>query len=219
MLVSDVSNGALVANNLILLRGLARGAGASIPCSLFAGGIAEVARLIARVLVLLFAALVGVGASAGSSWPLLASAGSPPYSPRAPVNIVSTSVPTPVTFMRAAPIQRLPIVLPVVIVADREDRFRRQQTASAAWQSLAPELAALWGIDTPRTVAMLDTFISQFPDDDLAKQKLYAALVASGEDLDAAGAPEEAAAQFRRADRVQPERLEARRALLDLNAR
>jgi hypothetical protein len=89
-------------------------------------------------------------------------------------------------------------------------------TAADAWQTLQPELDAAWGHDTPRTVALLDQFVSRFPDDQSAREKLYAALVASGEDLLAQGNTSEARAVLERARALIPTRGEAGQALARL---
>jgi hypothetical protein len=82
-------------------------------------------------------------------------------------------------------------------------------TASDVWQSLAPRLDSAWGSDTPATVALLEPFVAQFPDDPTGREKLYAALIATARDARAQGDMARAATTLERAREVLPTRGEA----------
>jgi hypothetical protein len=86
-------------------------------------------------------------------------------------------------------------------------------SADQIWADMQPRLDAVWGLDTPATIAILDEFRAQFPDYQPARDKLYAALVASAADETGDGALQDAAELLTRAAGVDPERLEARLAL------
>jgi hypothetical protein len=88
-----------------------------------------------------------------------------------------------------------------------------QPSAAQAWQVVAPELDQAWGHDTPLTVTLLDAYVARYPDDPVATEKLYAALIARGRDLATTGQIDEGAAQLMRAEQLLPNRLEARLAL------
>jgi hypothetical protein len=82
-------------------------------------------------------------------------------------------------------------------------------TSGQIWQTLQPQLDAAWGSDTPQTVAVLDEFLARFPDDEVARDKLYAALVATGRDLVSEGDAAQAVDPLERARVLFPERAEA----------
>lgn len=89
-------------------------------------------------------------------------------------------------------------------------------TAAEVWAGMMPQLDATWGVDTQRTIELLDAFRQRFPDYPPAREKLYAALLAYGSMLDEAGDADGAAASFARAAALQPERGEAAAALASL---
>lgn len=83
-------------------------------------------------------------------------------------------------------------------------------SADEAWQAMLPRLDAAWGTDTPATVVLLNGFHASFPEFQPAREKLYAALVASAKDLAQAGAGDLAEGQLTFATALLPERGEAR---------
>ena len=87
-------------------------------------------------------------------------------------------------------------------------------SADVAWLAMLPSLDAAWGTDTPATLVLLNAFHTRFPEFQPAKEKLYAALVASAHDLAEAGASDDAQGQLTLATALLPERLEARALLL-----
>jgi hypothetical protein len=82
-------------------------------------------------------------------------------------------------------------------------------TVAQAWAELQPDLDSVWGQDTPRTIALLNGFVARFADFAPAREKLYAALIASGVELARAGETDAAEQQFGRARALMPERGEA----------
>jgi hypothetical protein len=93
-----------------------------------------------------------------------------------------------------------------------------QPTPAAAevWAAVQPELERTWGNETQRTMDLLNGFVARFPDYAPAREKLYAALIASGLDLVAAGDPQMAAELLGQARALIPERGEAAVAALAL---
>jgi hypothetical protein len=85
-------------------------------------------------------------------------------------------------------------------------------------QALLADLNPLWGRDTPRTVSLLEQFVARFPDNVVAREKLYAALLATAHDLRNEGRTEPAAEVLQRARALSPERGEAPTALLNLTS-
>jgi hypothetical protein len=85
-----------------------------------------------------------------------------------------------------------------------------------AWTALQTDLEAAWGTDTPRTIALLDAFLTRFPGHAAAREKLYAALVSSAADLSSAGEPDRAAQRLEQARDLIPSRGEALAALAGL---
>jgi hypothetical protein len=110
-------------------------------------------------------------------------------------------VPTPA----AIPTVVLPVATPTPIVPTPAPT----STDAQVWQALQPQLDAAWGSDTPRTVAILDEFLARFPDYEAAREKLYAALVASGRDLVDGGDSDQAVDPLERARLLFPTRGEA----------
>jgi hypothetical protein len=83
------------------------------------------------------------------------------------------------------------------------------ETASDVWPTVGPELDSAWGNDTPRTLSLLDAYLTQFPDDQAARDKMYAALLASAQDLEDSGDRAGAIAELNRAHNLLPTRGEA----------
>jgi hypothetical protein len=77
-------------------------------------------------------------------------------------------------------------------------------------------LNAVWGNDWPKTISTLESFRATYPDFPEAKDKLYAALVAYGNQLVSQGNPAGAVAQYQRAQTLEPDRTEAGAALAAL---
>jgi Protein kinase domain len=89
-------------------------------------------------------------------------------------------------------------------------------TAAQVWAQTSRDLDVVWGKDWPRTVALLTAFRDRFPDDQPSAEKLYAALVDSGQALLDDGQTPEGIAQLERAQALAPEREEAMAALAAL---
>ena len=89
-------------------------------------------------------------------------------------------------------------------------------TSEQAWQDLQPRLDASWATNTPETITLLEGFLAEYPSVALAREKLYAALLANGNDLVSAGDPSAGAEQLTRAAELLPDRPEAQAALASL---
>ena len=88
--------------------------------------------------------------------------------------------------------------------------------AAQLWAQTSAELDLAWGKDWPRTISLLEAFRARFPDDQASLDKLYAALVASGQALLDHGQTAEGVAQLERAEALAPDREEAGLALAAL---
>lgn len=99
-----------------------------------------------------------------------------------------------------------PTLEPAVSVAETNTPT---PTAEEAWAGVQPGLESAWGNDTQRTVALLDGFVARFPNYAPARDKLYAALIASGVELAAAGETAASAGRFAQAQTLLPARGEA----------
>lgn len=84
------------------------------------------------------------------------------------------------------------------------------------WTSTLAQAEAAWGAHWPRAVAALETFRVDFPDHSAAKEKLYAALLAYGQDLLQSDRVREGSVVLERARILLPQRDEATSALLAL---
>lgn len=117
-----------------------------------------------------------------------------------PTRAPSTVTPHPTATTAPAPTLRPPTSTP---------------TADQAWSSLdAGVLGPLWnGKEWPNVVNALQAFLSTHPDHPAAKQKLYAALYNHGTQLIEQGKTDEGVEALIAADRVAPDRTEARAAL------
>jgi hypothetical protein len=91
-------------------------------------------------------------------------------------------------------------------------------TAAAAWPPLPKDLDAVWTASPVEAVELLDSFLRRFPDHPVAREKLYAALIAYGDQLFWSGSPGGAAAQYDRARTLLPDRREAEVALRAVRA-
>ena len=89
-------------------------------------------------------------------------------------------------------------------------------SAAATWDLVRPQLDRAWGLDTPGTVTLLDAYLAQFPDDQTAREKMYAALLARADDQARAGQTDAAVVDLTRAQKLLPERGEAGAALARL---
>lgn len=84
------------------------------------------------------------------------------------------------------------------------------------WTFTLAQAEAAWGAHWPRAVAALETFRVDFPDHSAAKEKLYAALLAYGQDLLQSDRVREGSVVLERARVLLPQRDEATSALLAL---
>jgi hypothetical protein len=68
---------------------------------------------------------------------------------------------------------------------------------AAAWDAIASQLDSLWqGQDWDGVIRVLDTYLAQFPDDPIARDKLYAARVNKAGELLSKGDTSGAVAQL-----------------------
>jgi serine/threonine protein kinase len=81
--------------------------------------------------------------------------------------------------------------------------------AGQVWRTVLAELDTSWGHDWPRSIALLDGFLTRVPDNTDAQDKLYSALVIFGQQLVADGSPEDGVRQLERAEALVPARTEA----------
>jgi uncharacterized protein DUF1616 len=119
--------------------------------------------------------------------------------------IAATPVPSTAPVPTAAPVVVTPQSTPT-------------PTQAEVWERISAQLDAEWGMDTPRTVAILENYLTQFPDDPTARDKLYAALVARAQDQASAGQLQAATADLSQAMDLLPTRPEARIALARIQA-
>jgi hypothetical protein len=89
-------------------------------------------------------------------------------------------------------------------------------TAADAFQAALARLDSVWGTDWPASIQILDDYLQQYPDQQPATDKLYAALVGYGGDLIDSGSVDDGIAQLERAQSLAPDRQEAQDALLAL---
>lgn len=116
-----------------------------------------------------------------------------------PAAAVSPTVPTPTTI---AP-------TPARTLTPPTPRATNTPTADQAWQQTLRELDAVWEKDWPRAIRILDDYRSRFPDYAPAKEKLYATLVAYGQQLLRQGQVNDGIPQLVRARTLLPDRGEA----------
>jgi len=144
---------------------------------------------------------------------IVAAAAAPTAEPILAPSVASTLVPTAVptvgpTSVPTAVVAIVPIEASTVVptVAPTE-----APTAGPveAWQATQPLLDAVWTSDTTRAIEILDDFLVRFPDDQQAREKLYAALIADAEQLNDRGALTRAQEQLDRAQQLLPDRPEA----------
>jgi serine/threonine-protein kinase len=89
-------------------------------------------------------------------------------------------------------------------------------TAADAWQATLAQLDTVWQTDWPASIQILETYLQQYPDQQPATDKLYAALVEYAGDLIDSGNTDDGIAQLDRAQALAPDRQEAQDALLAL---
>jgi hypothetical protein len=77
------------------------------------------------------------------------------------------------------------------------------------WQALQPRLDVAWQNGPDQTIHLLDAFLLQAPGYAPGREKLYAALLARGNDLAGQGDMEAAISQLHRAQQLFPDRAEA----------
>jgi serine/threonine protein kinase len=89
-------------------------------------------------------------------------------------------------------------------------------TPADAYQAALSSLDSVWQTDWPASIQILDAYLQQYPDQQDATDKLYAALVGYGGDLIDSGSVDDGIAQLERAQALEPDRGEAQDALLAL---
>jgi hypothetical protein len=141
---------------------------------------------------IVLAALIGAAVAAILAGPRLLAGSRVDARPVAitPV-VVSVATPTAAALMRRPPVT---VVGPAPVAAPPAPAAAPPETADSAWQNTELQLEAAWNVDTPRTVDILDAFVSRYPDYAFARPKLYAALLSYGQLLDTQGAIDQAAA-------------------------
>ncbi len=112
----------------------------------------------------------------------------------------SANLPMPVLAQLAG----VPKALPAIAATARA-RVEGPIGADAAWAETARTLDGTWERDWPRTIALLDDFLARWPGYTVAEDKLYAALVSSGEALVADGQVHDGVAQLERAYTLRPD--------------
>jgi serine/threonine protein kinase len=151
---------------------------------------------------------------AGGGYALLSRQASSAVVEPQPDTLVDAPLPVPTPSPQPSPSPFL-LLVPTSTPAPRPTP---SQTPNAAqiWAQTSAELDRTWGTDWPRTLALLEAFRSHFSDDQASLDKLYAALVASGQALLDDGQTAEGVTQLERAQALQPERGEAPAALAAL---
>jgi hypothetical protein len=174
--------------------------------------------VVASIFIAFFASLVsGLLVVVALNGPLLTQSSRPNVQPELPsrVEVASADRLFNPVLIRAAPIATpfaTPASTPIATVADEPS------VDDAAWQAMRPSLDAVWGTDTPATLRLLQAFHARFPEFQPANEKLYAALVATAQDLAQRGASDDVEVELSLAIALLPERGEARAELLALNA-
>jgi len=107
-----------------------------------------------------------------------------------------------------AQLAAVPKALPAIAATARA-RVEGPIGADAAWAETAQTLDGTWERDWPRTIALLEDFLTRWPGYTGAEDKLYAALVSSGEALVAAGQVHDGVAQLERAYTLRPDQGQA----------
>ena len=127
--------------------------------------------------------------------------------PLSAANGVPTVQPTPVTPGQST---ALPTVLSISTpVAASTPAVN----AADAWQATLMRLDTVWQTDWPMSIQILDSYLQQYPDQQSATDKLYAALVGYSGELVESGSTAEGIAQLERAQALAPGRQEAQNAL------
>jgi hypothetical protein len=89
-------------------------------------------------------------------------------------------------------------------------------TAREAWPEVERDLVAVWGLDWPRAVALIDEFRVKYPDHQPSGERLHSALLRFGESLVTQGRATEAVGVLQRAEALRPNQGEATALLLAL---
>src|SRR5262245_43215758 len=145
----------------------------------------------------------GAGDTAVTSTPV---AGAPLAVAAQPAaDIAPTAAPAPTTALTAPPSTRA-TALPT---AFRTPVATAVPTADQLWSATLLVLDPIWSTDSPRSISVLDEFLTRFPAYQPARDKQYAALVAYADNLAARGDIDGAGAQLMRARDLEPERAEA----------
>jgi hypothetical protein len=120
----------------------------------------------------------------------------------ASVGVTVAPTPGPTPSAAAAPVlpTAAPTAVPTLTNEERRDR---------AWAATLAGLDATWGNDWPAALADLDAFGAEFGGFPPATDKMYSALVVWGQALRDAGAREDAAARWERAEGLGTSRHEA----------
>jgi hypothetical protein len=140
-------------------------------------------------------------AAAPTAEPILAPTVASTLVPTAVPTVVPTSVPTEVAAIVPT---EAPTVVPTVAPTEAPTAGPVE-----AWQATQPLLDTVWTSDTTRAIEILDDFLVRFPDDQQAREKLYAALIADAKQLNDHGALTRAQEQLDRAQQLLPDRPEA----------
>ena len=138
----------------------------------------------------------------------------------------ATDLPTPLPQLAAGSVptpQLTPFLLeqstvsPTVIATPSPDTTSTPTlSADEAWQETITRLDSVWQTDWPMSIQILDSYLQQYPDQQPALDKLYAALVGYGEDLLQSGSTDDGIAQLEQAQALAPDRQEAQDDLVAL---
>ena len=143
---------------------------------------------------------------------------------REPVEIVAQPVTTqlPTQAAVSAPVPTPPAAVQTAPPAQPQAQAQPQQQTpdeEAAWRALLAQLDAVWAVDWPASISLLQAFHAQYPTRTSATDKLYSALVEYARALRDAGAPGPATDELEQAIRLAPQRFEARDELAALQPR
>ncbi len=153
----------------------------------------------------------GPGRSASSAEPLIEVTAATPVAIDAAPAAVERSAPT----APAAPTAAAPPATPTAQVAPQPPAT---VTVDDAWASLLTSIAGPWNHDWPTVIDRLAAFRRSYPDYGPAQDKLYVALLASGQSRIAAGDLDAGRQQLELAQALLPARPEAPAALATVSA-
>jgi hypothetical protein len=156
------------------------------------------------------AGVLAVGRASQDSTPVLVADASDLATP------LPTSVAADVPTLQPTPVATLTVGATLTSTASPVATSTATLTAADAWQATLARLDSVWQTDWPASIQILDEYLQQYPDQQPATDKLYAALVGYGGDLIDSGSMDDGIAQLERAQALAPDRQEAQDALVAL---